>query len=142
MKIVSSKLYFPTFFKISGLRDIIFPYLWFSDGLPEGIEDTNSLKLLKTALNLPNLLHFTIFPVSLGLGLIILLIVLYLKFYAKANNQNLSKRKQIEILQNEKNEIRMENLKLRKEIGKLENNFCGKKYEMCPTNDITMPNTQ
>ena len=68
--------------------------------------------------------------------------MLYLKFYAKANNQNLSKRKQIEQLQNEKNEIRMENLKLRKEIGKLENNFCGKKYEMCPTNDITMPNTQ
>ena len=41
----------------------------------------------------------------------------------------------------------MENLKLRKEIGQFEkmntsnqNNYCGKKYELCPTNDITMPN--
>ena len=35
-----------------GLRDIVFPFLWFSDGI-EQIDDPNALNLLKTATTTP-----------------------------------------------------------------------------------------
>lgn len=35
-----------------GLRDMVFPFVWFSDGI-ESIDDADTISLLQTAVNTP-----------------------------------------------------------------------------------------
>ena len=46
-------VYNSALFFFLGLRDIIFPIVWFSDGI-DGLDDADTLSLLRTAVFLPD----------------------------------------------------------------------------------------
>jgi hypothetical protein len=63
-----------------GLRDIILPMVWFADGI-DGIEDEDTLALLRTAVFTPEKARNVMYPILLTLGGSILLASL--AFFAK-----------------------------------------------------------
>jgi len=76
-----------------GLRDIVFPFLWFSDGI-EQIDDPNALNLLKTATTTPEELRSALYPTCFVIGIMLILIVLafwgYKTFYRNVRTESIT----------------------------------------------------
>jgi len=57
-----------------GLREIVFPFVWFGSGV-DGIEDEGSISLIKTAVVLPEQLRSALYPTCFVIGIILILLV-------------------------------------------------------------------
>ena len=58
--------------KLSGVRDMIYPILWLSDGV-DSLEDEKTISLLQTAVHTPEQARSAMYPTLLVLGLILIL---------------------------------------------------------------------
>lgn len=68
-----------------GLRDIILPMLWFSDGI-DGIDDPDTVALLEAAVHTPETVRSIMYPLLLVLGSVLLILVALYLLKSKCNN--------------------------------------------------------
>lgn len=57
-----------------GLRDIVFPVLWFSEGI-DSIDDENTIYLLRSAIFLPDRIRSALYPTCFAVGAFFILLV-------------------------------------------------------------------
>ena len=76
-----------------GLRDMIFPFMWFSSGI-ESIEDENTLALLHTAVHTPEKARSALYPTFFVLGIVLILLVSlflgYHNFYKPVRSEQIT----------------------------------------------------
>jgi hypothetical protein len=58
--------------QMEGVRDIIYPILWFSDGI-DSLDDASTISLLKTALKTPEVARSVMYPTMFIIGAILVL---------------------------------------------------------------------
>ena len=61
--------------QMQGVRDIIYPILWFTDGIAE-LEDDNTISLLQTAVHIPEMARSLLYPTMLVIGILLVLIAI------------------------------------------------------------------
>ena len=58
--------------QLQGVRDMIYPILWFTDGV-EDLEDENTISLLQTAVHTPEMTRSLLYPTMLVVGILMVL---------------------------------------------------------------------
>ena len=58
--------------QMQGVRDMIYPILWFTDGIAD-LEDDNTISLLQTAVNTPEMARSLLYPTLLVIGVLLVL---------------------------------------------------------------------
>ena len=58
--------------QLKGVRDMIFPILWFTDGV-EDLEDEDTISLLQTAIHTPEMARNLLYPIMLVVGVLMVL---------------------------------------------------------------------
>ena len=58
--------------QLQGVRDMIYPILWFTDGVAD-LEDENTISLLQTAVHTPEMARSLLYPTMLVIGILMVL---------------------------------------------------------------------
>jgi len=85
-----------------GVRDIVFPFVWFSDGI-ETIDDATTIGLLHSAIHTPEKARSALYPACFVIGIVCILLVVscvgYHHFYRPVRSEPITPRRTVKMVE-------------------------------------------